>query len=73
MTLGCMAMIIMTIINGTATSPAIDTLGAGPHTISATYSGDANFEAILHLNRDDERQRLPEVVFNAVRGRSEPV
>jgi hypothetical protein len=38
-----------------------------------TRDPDASFEALMTLNRDDERLRVPPVVFNAVRGRPETV
>jgi hypothetical protein len=38
-----------------------------------TADPDANFAEILRVNQEDERQKLPDVVFNAVRGHPEPV
>ena len=32
-----------TVTGGNATSPSISTLGVGPHTVTATYSGDGSF------------------------------
>ncbi len=36
----------ISLVNGTATAPLMDTLSAGPNIISATYCGDASFEAM---------------------------
>ena len=43
------------------------------HLAELTADPDTNFEALVALNRDDERQRVPPVVFNAVRNAPEPV
>jgi len=43
------------------------------HLAELTRDPDAAFDALVAVNRDDERQRLPPVVFNAVRGRPESV
>jgi len=37
----------VTLVNGSATSMAIDSLGAGAHTIAAVYAGDANFSTSI--------------------------
>jgi hypothetical protein len=42
-------------------------------TAALTADLDAALDALVVLNRDDERQRVPPVVFNAVRQRSEAV
>ena len=38
-----------------------------------TADPDANFDTLIALNRDDERQAVPPVVFNAVRQRPEEI
>jgi hypothetical protein len=43
------------------------------HLAALTADPDANFEALIRINQDDERQTLPPIVFNAVRGHPEPV
>lgn len=43
------------------------------HLAELTHDPDAALDALIAVNRDDPRQRLPPVVFNAVRGRQETV
>ena len=54
---------------------AIDDAGLAwfDHLAELTREPDAAFDALLAVNGDDERQRLPPIVFNAVRGRPESV
>ena len=40
----------VTLVNGSATSGAIDSLGAGTHTITVVYSGDTNFTTSTSTN-----------------------
>src|SRR5262249_40976316 len=40
----------VTLVNGSATGPAINSLGAGNHTVTAVYTGDANFIASTAAN-----------------------
>ena len=54
---------------------AIDTDGLAwfDHLAELTRDPDQTFDALIAVNRDDDRQRLPPVVFNAVRGGPETV
>ena len=54
---------------------AIDDAGLAwfDHLAELTREPDAAFDALIAVNHDDERQRLPPVVFNAVRGQPESV
>jgi len=43
------------------------------HLAALTADPDTAFDDLIALGRDDERQRVPPVVFNAVREREEVV
>jgi hypothetical protein len=50
-----------------------DALAWFDHLAELTADPDANFEALIRINQEDDRQKLPPIVFNAVRGQPEPV